>query len=264
MTSLLGRVAPSNGNKESIPSTPRLPSMVRVRRPVLAVASVGLVVASIAGFVAVSNHGGHQQAVLTVVQTVPQGQTISATDLGEATVSTSGSVAMVSAAHAADVVGRVAAVALVPGTLLTMADVTAGSTIPIGDAVVGVALKDGQLPSAGLSAGEHVMVVQTAPPGAAVPPTASSTSGAGAAGAGASSALAATAPANGTSQVATTGVLVPSALVVAAAIPPPNSSSSSNELVSVEVSLAQAAPVSVAAAAGQVSLVLVPTSGAGS
>ena len=51
------------------------------------------------------------------------------------------------------------------GSLLTMADTTAAEPISPGDAVVGMALKAGQLPSSGVEPGEQVMIVQTGAPG---------------------------------------------------------------------------------------------------
>jgi hypothetical protein len=58
------------------------------------------------------------------------------------------------------VVGRVASVTLTPGTLLTPS--VLGTELRIGpdQAVVGLALKPGQLPG-GLRVGDHVMVVHT-------------------------------------------------------------------------------------------------------
>lgn len=260
VTSILRRAVPGGGTGPSADPAARLPSGVRVRRPVLAMASVGLVAASIAVFVGIASHASRRVDVLTVVQPVAQGQTIVASDLGTDTISTTGTLATVTVADAAGVLGRVAAVPLVPGSLLVAADVAAVPVIQAGSAVVGLALKDGQLPSSGVSAGETVMVVQTAAPGASVsttPPVVAAGM-AGLPSTGSSGGTGTLAPSGGS-----TGVLVPSALVVATAAPPTSSSGSTMELVSVEVAAPVAADVSVAAAAGQVSLVLVPSGGRG-
>jgi hypothetical protein len=105
--------------------------------------------------------------------------------------------------------------------------------------VVGLALKAGQLPSAGVEAGDQVMIVETAAPG--TPLTSSDPSGS-----------------------SSTGVLVPEATVFDVEVPPAGSASDASLLVSVEVSSTLAAAVSTAAVAGQVSLVLLPPRSVGS
>jgi hypothetical protein len=209
---------------------------------VLAIASVAVVFASVAIFVSIYSRASHQVAVIAITRSVPPGARITANDLGSANVVISGTVSPVPVAQAGEIVGKFAAVALVPGSLLTMADVSRSHTLAPGDAVVGIALKDGQLPSAGVEPGDEVMVVQTGTPGSPAP--AASTASGGAA--------------------SSTGVLVPSARVYGVSSPPLNSSGATSELVSIEVSSTVAAEVSVAAAANQVSLVLLPPAGTGS
>src|ERR1035441_5553327 len=239
MTSLLERFTSSS--EESRGASDRLPSQVRVRRPVLAIASVALVFASIAIFVSIYSSANHQMAVIAIARAVPLGQRVTAGDLGGANVVASDSGSPVPVAEARDVVGKLAAVTLVPGSLLTMADVSSSRPLESGDAVVGIALKEGQLPSSGVEPGDQVMVVQTGIPGAPAPNTAPTPGG----------------------TATTTGVLVPSAQVYAVATPPASSSGSATQLVSIEVSSTVAAGVSVAAAADQVSLVLLPQGTAG-
>lgn len=240
MTALLEQTAPSR--REAKAESKRLPSPIRARRPVLAIASVAVVFASIAVFVSIYSRADHQIAVISVTKSVPQGQRIAANDLGVANVVVSGSVSPVPISEARDIVGKVAAVALVPGSLLTNADVSSSQSLAAGDAVVGIALKDGQLPSSGVEPGDQVMVVQTETPGTPAPAASTATDGTG----------------------TTTGVLVPSARVYAVASPAPSSSGSTSELVSIDVSSTVAAQVSVAAAADQVSLVLLPQGASGS
>jgi hypothetical protein len=258
MTTVLGKGATTtNGAPLRPPATStRLPVPRVVRRPALAVVSAAVVVASVATFVSIYSGANHQVPVLTIVRPVEQGQTIVAGDLGEAGITSQGDIAVVPAASSSDVVGKVATVPLTAGTLLTMADLSNGQVIAPGDAVVGIALKDGQLPSAGLQPGNDVMVVQTAAPGAAVPASTGtvSTSGSGTDASAGSSPGAASAGGQ-------TGVLVPEAVVREVAQPSTNASNGETELVSVEVSDSLAAVVSVAAAAGQVSLVLLPPEG---
>ncbi|HEY4947157.1 MAG TPA: hypothetical protein VII19_04610, partial [Acidimicrobiales bacterium] len=148
------------------------------------------------------------------------------------------------ASSASLLAGKRAAVTIPAGSLLTLGDVTGSTPIAAGDAVVGMALKDGQFPSTGVESGDQVMIVQTASPGA--PLTATGT-GAASQGIGGS----------------TSGVLVPLATVFNVGPPAASSTTSASLLVSVEVSTTLAAAVSTAASAGQVSLVLLPLGGGG-
>ncbi len=240
MTSLLEHPAPPTRKNRT--ESNRLPSPVRVRRPVLAIASIAVVFASIAIFVSIYSRANHQVAVIAITRSVPPGERITANDLGSANVVVSGTVSPVPVAEARDIVGKFAAVALVPGSLLTMADVSGFRPLASGDAVVGIALKDGQLPSAGVEPGDQVMVVQTGTPGTPAPATSTASDGTD----------------------TSTGVLVPSARVYGVAVPSLSSSGATSELVSIEVSSTVAAEVSVAAAADQVSLVLLPPTDTGS
>ncbi|MHB1713019.1 MAG: SAF domain-containing protein [Acidimicrobiales bacterium] len=292
MTALLERSGMPNGESRTGTGTgtgtgaarDRLPASVRVRRPVLAVASVALVFASIATFVGIYSGANRRIAVITVSQPVPQGQRITARDLGVAHLSASGSLSPVPVAEARNVVGKVAVVTLVPGSMLTMAEVSASQPIKPGDAVVGISLKNGQLPASGLQPGDRVMVVQTETPGTPAPnaPASGSSisnppqSNTPVSGASASSASASSTPASATAASAAfpasgsgatgypTGVLVPDALVFGVVTPVANSAGSGSELVSVEVSSTVAAAVSVAAASDQISLVLLPQGVTGS
>lgn len=239
MTSLLEHPALPTREPRTEPN--RLPAPVRIRRPILAIASIAVVFASVAVFVSIYSRASHQVAVIAITRSVQPGERITVNDLGSANVVVSGTVAPVPVSQAQDIVGQFAAVALVPGSLLTMADVSNVHPLASGDAVVGIALKDGQLPSAGVEPGDQVMVVQTGTPGTPAPSTSTASGGAN----------------------SSTGVLVPSARVYGVASPPLNSSGAS-ELVSIEVSSTVAAEVSVAAAADQVSLVLLPPAGPGS
>ena len=207
----------------------------------MALVSLVVVCSSIAIFADVSASENHQTAVLFVSTTIEQGQVIQGADLGQASASVAGGVIPIPVADVSELRGMRAAVTIPAGSLLTSGDVTRAQPLPTGDAVVGLALKEGQLPAAGVQAGDLVMIVQTASPG--TPVAAPSSSG------GASSGT------NSGSE-AGTGVLVPQAAVFGTEVP--TASSSSALLVSVDVSSTLAAAVSTAAAANQVSLVLLP------
>jgi hypothetical protein len=205
----------------------------------LVVASSALVFASIAVFAGAYSSANRQSPVLIVTTTIEQGQPIVGSDLGQASVAISGGVIPIPVSDASELLGKRAAVTIPAGSLLTTSDVTGAQPIVVGDAVVGLALKAGQLPSSGLKAGDQVMIVQTAIPGSAL--TVQPTTG------GSSDTSAASA-----------GVLVPQASVFDVEVPPVSTSASVVESVSVEVSATFAAGVSTAAAADEVSLVLLP------
>lgn len=244
MTSLLERPADARSSSRG-KGQYQLPIVPRSRRPLVTAASVLLVLASTAIFAGVYSSADHRVPVLTVVTTIHQGQPITGNALGTADVATSANLAPIPASGEAALSGTWAAVTLPAGSLLTLADVTTKRPLPIGSAVVGVSLKDGQLPSGGVEPGDLVMIIQTPAAGAVLPVSGSAT--------GASDGSGATADMPGT------GVLVAQATVFATAAPSPSSASGAAELVSVEVPSTEAAAVATAAASAQVTLVLLPT-----
>ncbi len=224
------------------------------------VLSALLVFVSIAAFASIYVRANHKQSVLIVTQTIEQGQQINGADLGSVSVSASGGAHLIPVTDAQLLSGRRAAVTIPSGSLLVMADTTTARAISPGDAVVGVALKAGQLPSSGVVSGETVMIVETGAPGSPVTSPVQSSSGSVGASSGSSS-LSAGVP-----------VLVPRATVFDVQPGSGGSSGSSGlvapsaapdaVLVSVEVSDTDAPLVATAAAVGQVSLVLL-TAGSG-
>ena len=211
----------------------------------MALVSVVVVFVSVAAFAELYSASNHQTPVLVTTRTIQQGQPITGDALGQAGAALSGGVTPIPVSEAPELSGKRAAVTIPAGTLLTPADVTVAEPVATGDAVVGLALKEGQLPASGVEAGDQVMIVQTASPGTSFGSPDSGDPGGG-----------------GNSS---TGVLVPQARVFQVDAPPSNSSSGFSLLVSVEVSSTLAAAVSTASAADQVSLVLLPaTEGQGS
>ncbi len=174
-------------------------------------------------------------------------QRIASADLGTAQVASSGGLATIPVSSADELSGTWAAVTVPAGSLLTRGDVTAHRPVSGGNAVVGLALKDGQLPSTGLVPGDEVMVVQTLGAGTVLPIDGTTA----ATGAGTTDGPAGGIPSS-------TGVLVGQATVFQTAVPSTASASGASELVSVEVPSTLAAAVATAAAASQVSLVLLP------
>ncbi len=203
----------------------------------MAVVSALIVFTSVASFIVLYSSANRGTAVLVVARPMEKGQRFVSGDLEQATASISGQITPIPVADASELVGKHAAVAIPAGSLLTSGDVSGGEEIAPGDAVVGLALKDGQLPSGGLAAGDQVMIVQTASPGTPLSSGAEGSSG---------------------DAEAESGVLVPAATVFDSGLPSGSAASGDAQLVSVEVASTEAAAVSTAAAAGQVSLVLLP------
>jgi hypothetical protein len=119
-----------------------------------------LVVGLSAAFAFKYTQAGHRQAVLAVARPVPAGQALVAEDLKQALVSVDPALKPLPASKEASVIGRSAAVALVPGTLLSEAQLATGPLVPSGRDIVGLSLKPGQVPL-GVRVGDRVIVVRT-------------------------------------------------------------------------------------------------------
>ena len=147
-----------------------LPGIAQARRS-MPMALMGLLSVVIGAVVAggLFLGGDARQAVLVVARPVAAGQVIAAGDLAVAEASLSGAEAL-PASERAEVVGKTAAVGLVPGAVLAPSQLGARSGLGRGEAVVGLAVKAGQAP-AGLRAGTRVRVVDTGG-NAGVPPAA--------------------------------------------------------------------------------------------
>lgn len=232
----------------------RLSVASRRRTGVLA-GSVVVVTACGALFASAYLKASHQVPVLAVARAVPQGSPVEPRDLAVVHISSSGRLLPVPSTDASRVVGRRAAVALVPGSLLTMGDISGAGSVPRGLAVVGVAVKPSQIPAEGVVSGEAVDVVLTGIPGApAFAPVAVTPADASAAqptGTGAVGSDAAGAPAPTFAGT----VLAPGALVTHSGAATTSNNGTSDVSLLVPVSVAPV--VASASAAGQVALVAV-------
>jgi hypothetical protein len=189
------------------------------------VLGVFLVVGFALMFAVVSLRANATTRVLALTRSVAAGHVLRSSDLREVGVSAGPGLSSVPATSEASVVGRPVAVPLAAGALLTPNALGTPRSLNPGEAVVGLALKPGQFPP-GLSAGDHVRVVDTS----AAAPSSSSASVRGA-----------TAPA--------VGVVLS---VVAA------SSSDGSAVVSLRVADGDANAVALLASAGHASVVLLP------
>lgn len=207
------------------PPAERLPRLRRPRRPLTAAAGAVLITVCAVAAGALYAGASRQLAVLALAHPVSVGEPITAADLRVAHLSGSG-VNAIPAPAAVRVIGRTLTADLPAGTLLETGMLAAAGTPAGNQEVVGVALKPGSLPGGELAAGDRVAVLQVA-----------TDTGAGSAG-----------PA---------GVLVPTALVLSVQPDP----TSDTTLVDLAVGPGQAVSVASAAAAGTVSLALLPGSG---
>lgn len=194
------------------------------------VAGVVLVVGFALAFATVSIRLTGGRPVLVVTGPLSAGHVLGPGDLRSVNMPAASGLATVPAAQEPSVLGRALSVPIAAGTLLSPAEVRAGSSLPAGEAVVGLAVKAGQYPPA-LASGDQVEVVDTT-------------------GAAASQA---------TTQGTTPGPVVP-ATVVGVDVSPAGSSAAA--VISLQVGRSDAATVAGDGAAGQASVVLVPSSGA--
>ena len=233
MSVLTDRVA-ANGKTPAAtalrPKPPASAAVGRRRQVPWIVAGVVLVVGCALAFGLASLRVAGGEEVLDVAQAVPAGQVLQAGDLRVVRVSPASGLQPVLAGAEASMVGRPVAVALVPGTLLTAADVGAGPGATGGTDTVAMALKAGAFPPS-LGAGAQVEVVPVA------------TTGSGA-----------TAP-------SLTGPTAPVQAVVVGVEAAPTGSSA-DSVITLQVDPSAAAEVAQLGAAGQAVLVQVPA-GAG-
>ncbi len=133
------------------------PLPTRERRP----GYIALAVALIVGFAAVGAYlytqAGAKTPVVIVVQNVPVGHQIQRSDLS--TVAVSGDITAIAGSNLDSVVGKTAAVTLLPHTLLQRAMVADSTQLPAGQVLVGVAAAPGQVPADGLAIGASVEVI---------------------------------------------------------------------------------------------------------
>jgi hypothetical protein len=104
---------------------------------------------------------GGRESVVMVARDVPVGTQITASDVATTRVAADQGVALIPGRQLHQVVGRLAAVDLRKGALLTPSQVTTALSPRPGQQVVPVALKLSQLPARGLMPGDQVLVIAT-------------------------------------------------------------------------------------------------------
>jgi hypothetical protein len=106
--------------------------------------------------------GTHRTSVIALAGDIAWGETITAADIVEAQIATEPALEPVDWADRTQIIGQLAAIDLPAGSLLTTRGVM-GEQIPAqGQALVGVAVKVGQMPATVLAPGQRVRIAHTA------------------------------------------------------------------------------------------------------
>lgn len=142
------------------PAGRRLPSAPRERKPALAALAVVLVVGGALAAALLVIDAGHKTGAIEISQPVGQGQKIPLSSMQEVQVTSGTGIDYVPWNEASQVTRTYAATMLPAGTLLTPQMTTAVNNATSGMTVVGLALKDGQLPD-GLQVGDHISIFDT-------------------------------------------------------------------------------------------------------
>ena len=234
-TGVFGTRTSPNGSATTQPATdggamkmsppPLLPPRRR-RRPAVLITAVMLAAAGGGIAATTSIAAGHRAPVLALAHDVPLGAVVTAADLTTARVASDPALHPIPASQRSTVIGQRAAVALVAGSLLTPSMLTASSVPGPGQALVAVPVKPGELPARTVVPGDHLLAVTGVDNGSGAAPN------------------------------PTAAASLP---VTVADVGEP----SSDGTVVVDVVVAQASAVTLArqAAAGEVTLVLLPSGG---
>jgi len=141
----------------ALPTAAPRPVGPRRRRPGLLVMAAALILTGILSGAWLYNSTGQRYEVLAVAKQVPVGALITSDDLTKVRISLDPGIKPVS--DASLVVGKRAAVGLVPGTLITRADVTDTQLIGSDQVQVGIATTVNQRPATPLTPGQKVTLI---------------------------------------------------------------------------------------------------------
>lgn len=151
-------VGTTNGHRGLLPPPgPGLRRKERRRFGLIAGAVVLVLAAGLAVGLAVARAGG-KVSVIVMARPVSVGHTIDAADLTTAQMA-GDSIRAYAGNHMSEVIGKVAAVGLVKGEVLSPGMISTKASTPRGYVVAGALLKAGQLPAGGVSPGDTVTVI---------------------------------------------------------------------------------------------------------
>jgi SAF domain len=143
-----------------VPGPLRVTASRQARRPTLVALALVLILAGGMVGALVYLRATEDTQVLAVARPVAVGHAISDADLVALSLSVDPRIRPLPASARSQVVGQVATVNLVPGTLLLRRMITSRSLLQAGEGLVGLALKAGQVPEQ-LAPGDLVQVVRT-------------------------------------------------------------------------------------------------------
>jgi len=154
--------APHDNSGRQAPTAPggrRPPSAPRERKPALAALAILLIVGGALGAAYLVIQNNHRVAAIEITQQIGIGQQIPVSAMREVEVAPGNGLGYVPWGQASQVTRFYAATSIPPGTLLSSAMVATVGNLARGREVVGLALKDGQLPS-GLQVGDRINIYQ--------------------------------------------------------------------------------------------------------
>jgi hypothetical protein len=212
------------------PGGRRLPSAPRERKPVLAALALVLIVGGGLAAALLVVKAGHKIGAIEITRTVGQGQRIPLSAMQQVQVTAGGGVTYVPWNEASQVARTYAAVQIAPNTLLTPQMTTSSTNLTAGRDVIGLALKDGEMPD-GLVVGDHIDIYEVS--------------------------------GSVTSCPGKPGSMLTSDAIVLGINRPSSTTSTATSDVQVALNPADAGPVSCNAANGIVSVAVLPGSGAG-
>jgi hypothetical protein len=122
-----------------------------------------VVIGALAGWRYVASNSTATDAYIAVYQGVPVGGQITAEDLQAVNISTARGLSPIPASDADKVIGQYAKVELVPGTLLTDADLMATNAVGPGQALIGLQLTAAERPDRALKPGDQVLLIEVPP-----------------------------------------------------------------------------------------------------
>jgi hypothetical protein len=141
------------------PSARKLPGAPRERKPALAALAVVLILGSALAVGYLMLQSAKRVDAIQITQQIGQGQQIPQRAMQEVQVPASTGLHYVPWSQASQVARFFAAETIPPGTLLTSNMAVRTNQLTNGKAVMGLALKDGQLPS-GLGVGDHINIYE--------------------------------------------------------------------------------------------------------
>jgi hypothetical protein len=138
-----------------MPAGRRLPTAPRERKPVLAALAVLLILGGALGAGYLVTKSSKQVQAIEITRQIGAGQRIPLSAMQQVPVPAGTHIGYVAWVYASQVTRYYAAVTIPPGTLLNKSMVATANRSTAGRDIIGLALKDGQLPR-GLQAGDHV------------------------------------------------------------------------------------------------------------